>query len=174
MRSCTMLIALVLLTAVALVPPVALADRPTVINGGGTGTFGADLDGDGDIDGSHFGLGVVIRGDGSVRGHFQCLMAGNADILGLPLMAVEGKVLTASVSGSSAVVSGIATVNLGNGVKFGNVPFSVILTPGGPGTGSLRLTVLGAFDGVPGDTAPGNGNYDLPTEIVSAGQIRMP
>ena len=174
MRSRRLLIALALLTGIGLVPTAALADRPTVINGGGTGTFGADLDGDGDIDGSHFGLGVVIPGDGSVRGHFQCLMAGNADILGLPLMAVEGKVAAASVSGSTAFVSGVAAVNLANGVKFTNVPFSVILTPGGPGTGSLRLTVIGAFDGVPGDTVAGNGNYDLPTETVSAGQIRMP
>jgi hypothetical protein len=35
------------------------------------------------------------------------------------------------------------------------------------------LTVIGAFDGVPGDTIPGNGNYDLPVETVATGQIRI-
>ncbi|MGH3134607.1 MAG: hypothetical protein ACRDNY_12870 [Gaiellaceae bacterium] len=168
-----MLTALVLLAGVGLVPPAALADRATVVNGGGTGTFGADLDADGDVDGSHFGLGITIRADGSVRGHFECLMAGNADILGLPLMAVEGNVTAASVSESTALVSGVATVNLGSSGRFRDVPFSVVLTPGGPGAGTLELTVVGAFDGVPGDTVPGNGDYDLPTETVSAGHISI-
>jgi hypothetical protein len=53
------------------------------------------------------------------------------------------------------------------------VQFSVRLTAGGPGVGGLQLTVLGAFDGVPGDVAPGNGNYDLPAETVASGGIRV-
>ena len=52
------------------------------VTGGGTTTFGVDLDGDGDIDGSHFALAAVIAGDGSAQGHFTCLMAGNANFLG--------------------------------------------------------------------------------------------
>jgi len=35
------------------------AAQPTMVVGGGTGTFNADLDGDGRIDGSHFGFAVV-------------------------------------------------------------------------------------------------------------------
>jgi hypothetical protein len=35
----------------------------------------------------------------------------------------------------------------------------------------MRLTVIGAFDGVAGDQIPSNGNYDLPTETVENGQI---
>jgi hypothetical protein len=160
--------------ATALGPPAASAQAPLVVSGGGTGTFAADLDGDGDIDGSHFGLGVVFSG-ASVRGHFECLMAGNADILGLPLMAVEGKVTGGSAdrAAGTAILSGTATVNLGGGVIFRGVPFSVGLTAGGPGVGGLQLTVLGAFDGVPGDVAPGNGNYDLPPETVATGAIRV-
>src|SRR5438105_2303046 len=65
-----------------------IAKSATVISGGGTGTFGFDLDADGDIDGSHFGLGVIV-GRNFASGHFECLMAGNTDILGLPLMAVR-------------------------------------------------------------------------------------
>lgn len=160
--------------AAALWAPVASARAPLIVNGGGTGTFAADLDGDGDIDGSHFGLGVVFSG-GSVSGHFECLMAGNADILGLPLMAVEGKVTGGSAdrAAGTAILTGTATVNLGGGIIFRGVPFSVRLTAGGPGVGGLQLTVLGSFDGVPGDVAPGNGNYDLPGESVASGAIRV-
>ena len=144
------------------------------VNGGGQGTFGADLDGDGNIDGSHFGIGASIYRDGSAIGHFECLMAGNARILGLPLMAVEGNVNSGSGNANgSATLSGISTVNLGNGQIFRGVPFSVTVRAGGPGVGSLKLTVIGIFDGVPGDTIVGNGNYDLPTETVASGQIKI-
>jgi len=143
------------------------------VSGGGQGTFYADLDGDGDIDGSHFGISVSISGDGSAKGHFNCLMAGNADILGLHLMSVKGKVTTGSGDANGATFSGSAKVNLGEGTMFNDVPFTVTVTPGGPGTGTLQLTVIGAFDGVPGDTKPGNGNYDLPPETVKTGQIKI-
>jgi hypothetical protein len=158
----------------ALLAPIATADRPVVVSGGGTGTFAADLDGDGDIDGSHFGLGVVFSG-GSMRGHFECQMAGNTDILGLPLMAVEGKVSgeSANLGAGTAMLTGRATVNLANGTKFTNVEYKVQLVAGGPGVGSLQLTVIGAFAGVPGDTDLTNGNYDLPVETVATGQIRI-
>ncbi len=156
-----------------LIDAPAFAGGLTVVSGGGTGTFAADLDSDGEIDGSHFGFGVVIGPGGSAAGHFECLMAGNADILALPLMAVEGKVSAGTVSDDGATFSGIATVNLGNGQIFRRVPFTVTVTGGGPGVGTLQLTVIGAFDGVPGDTISGNGRYDLPAEWVATGQIRI-
>src|SRR5262249_58243221 len=68
------------------------ASMPRMVTGGGTGTFNADLDGDGDIDGSHFGFAVLEGPGASARGHFMCQMAGNADFLGLKLMLVEGRV----------------------------------------------------------------------------------
>jgi hypothetical protein len=45
------------------------------------------------------------------------------------------------------------------------------VTPGGPGVGTMQLTVIGAFDGVPGDTQLGDGNYSLPVEVVATGLI---
>src|SRR6266705_713015 len=90
-------IAILLAATSWLIPSGAVAASRVIVSGGGTGTFDADLDKDGDIDGSHFGIGVIIQEDGSAKGHFECLMAGNADILGLPLMAVEGKVAAGSV-----------------------------------------------------------------------------
>ena len=143
---------------------------PTRVSGGGTGTFGTDLDGDGEIDGSHFGIGVLIE-NGFASGHFECLMAGNADILGLPLMAVEGNVTEGSATERSATFSGVATVNLANGQIFRGVGFIVTVTAGEAGIGTLQLTVIGAFDGVPGDEVPGNGNSDLPVETVATGRI---
>ena len=160
--------------AAALVAPAATADQSVVVSGGGTGTFAADLDSDGDVDGSHFGVGAIF-GSGTARGHFECLMAGNADILGLPLMAVEGRVTDGSADAASetARLTGIATVNLGSEGAFRGVPYEVRLWAGGPGAGRLQLTVIGAFDGVAGDAIPGNGNYDLPVETVATGQIRV-
>src|SRR3989442_11219187 len=79
----------------------APAAHAVQVTGGGTTTFGADLDRDGDIDGSHFGFVAVIAGDGSARGHFTCLMAGNANFLGLHLMAVQGPVTSGALDGRS-------------------------------------------------------------------------
>ena len=172
MKKLLRFLTVIAVTAAAVMPLTVLAQQPTQVIGGGTGTFDADLDGDGDIDGSQFGIGVVIK-DGSAQGHFECLMAGRSDILGLHLMAVQGQVTDGSVAGGAATFNGVATVNLGNGAMFPGIPFEVTVTEGGPGVGTLTLTVIGAFDGVPGDTAPGNGNYDLPTETVRSGRIRI-
>lgn len=147
------------------------------VTGGGTTTFGADLDGDGDVDGSHFGFAAVIAGDGSAQGHFTCLMAGNANFLGLRLMAVQGQVTSGAPDGRS--FSGTATVKVlnafGPGVQsiFRDIPFAVVVTPGGPGVATLQLRVFGVFDGVPGDVAPGNHNYDLARETLTTGQISI-
>jgi hypothetical protein len=168
------LIVVVTVIGLMALPLQALAQSGVRVSGGGAGTFGADLDGDGDIDGSRFGMGVVISG-GSVRGHFQCLMAGDSDFLGLHLMAVEGKVTSgsANLSVGMATFAGVATVNLANGTQSRGVPFAVSVVEGGPGAATLTLTVVGAFDGVPGDTVVGNGNYDLPTETVTRGRISI-
>jgi hypothetical protein len=163
------------------------ANDKTTITGGGEGTFNADLDGDGDVDGSYFGIGVLLRHDdndngenkNSAEGHFVCAMWGNTDFLGLPLMGVEGRITRAAVKvqGRKKVVTlwGRGTVDLGTGPAgfYESVPFEVVVTEGGPGVGTLKLTVIGAFDGVPGDTKPGNGNYDLPVETVFNGMIRF-
>jgi hypothetical protein len=174
MRSLVLSLVTILTVAISLPPRPAIAQGGTRVTGGGTGTFGADLDGDGDIDGSQFGIGVTIRADGSAQGHFLCLMAGRSDILGLPIMAVQGQVTEGSDNSDGSVTfSGSGTVNLGNGQIFTGVPFTVTVTAGDPEVGTLQLTVIGAFDGVPGDTFIGNGNYDLPTETVRSGRIEI-
>lgn len=174
MKSLVLSLVTILTLAITLPPLPASARGSTRVTGGGTGTFGADLDGDGDIDGSQFGIGVTIRADGSAQGHFLCLMAGRSDILGLPVMAVQGQVTEGSDNaGGSVTFSGTGSVNLGNGQIFTGVPFTVTVTAGEPEVGTLQLTVIGAFDGVPGDTLTGNGNYDLPIETVRSGRIEI-
>src|SRR2546428_12285236 len=53
------------------------------VTGGGTTTFGADLDGDGDVVGSHIAFAAVVAGDGWVRGHCSCLTTANPNFLAL-------------------------------------------------------------------------------------------
>jgi hypothetical protein len=174
MKSLVLSLVTLLTAAISLPPQPAIGQGSTRVTGGGTGTFGADLDGDGDIDGSQFGIGVTIRADGSAQGHFLCLMAGRSDILGLPVMAVQGQVTEGSDNADgSATFSGSGSVNLGNGQIFTGVPFTVTVTAGDSDVGTLQLTVIGAFDGVPGDTLTGNGNYDLPIETVRSGRIEI-
>ena len=164
-------------TAISSDRAAAPSPHSVQVTGGGTTTFGTDLDGDGDVDGSHFGFTAVIAADGSAQGHFTCLMAGNANFLGLHLMAVQGPVTSGALDGRS--FRGTATVKVlnafGPGVQsiFRNIPFLVTVTPGGPGVATLQLTVLGVFDGVPGDVATGNGNYDLARETLTTGQITI-
>ena len=160
--------------AVILASSPVTAQGLATVRGGGTGTFGADLDGDGRIDGSQFGVGAILLGGGKARGHFECLMAGRSQILGLSLMAVEGTVREGAMNADGSVtLRGVATVNLGGGLLLRGVPFEVRLEPGGRGVGHLTLTVIGAFDRVPGDTVPDNGNYDLPKETVASGRISI-
>ena len=155
----------------------AAASPSVQTTGGGTTTFGADLDGNGAINLSHFGFSAVIANDRSAHGHFMCLMAGNAEILGLKLMAVQGPVTFGSPDGTS--FGGTATVKVfhafGNGREssFENVPYSVVVAPGGAGVGTLQMTVFGVFDGVAGDVVLGNGNYDLAKETLRTGRITI-
>jgi hypothetical protein len=125
------------------------AGRPVHITGGGQGTFGADLDADGDIDGSHFGIGVELLGSGSARGHFTCLMAGNEDFLGLHLMLVEGSVDagTANPGAGTGVFSGSGVLHIDGDRQ--DVTFMVsILREGGPEVGQFQLTVFDASGAV--------------------------
>jgi hypothetical protein len=168
------LVSIVAAVAVLLCTPPTRAAAPTMVTGGGTGTFNADLDGDGEVDGSHFGFAVLKGPGASARGYFMCQMAGNADFLGLKLMQVDGRVSRASFNANGSVsFTGSGSVNLANGGVFRAVPFMVSVTPGGPATGTMQLTVIGAFDGVPGDTLPGDGNYSLPVETVVSGLISV-
>ena len=180
----------VLTLALALCPLAAEAKNKARISGGGQGSFAdgvidpwdvdgidGDLDGDTDVDGSYWGVGVQIDGN-SVSGHFVCAMWGHTDIYGLDLMGVEGTVDTAQLAKSgpirSVTLTGTASVDLGSGDFFPTVPYVVVLTEGSAGEATIQLTVeAAAFDNIPGDTVPDNGKLDLPVEQVVSGHIAI-
>jgi len=151
-----LLAAAVLVTIGVLGPATAVARAPMVLSGGGTGTF------DGIHPGSQFGMGVVFRG-GTVKGHFNCVMAGRSAFAGLRLMKVDGQVTTGSADASAgtATFSGIGTLHMNNAKS--QVAFTVEVTRGGPGVGTLQLTVNG----------PPVGLFPLPVEHVATGRISI-
>ena len=150
------LLAAVVVCGVALAATNAAASAPAILSGGGTGTF------DGVHPGSQFGFAVVF-GDGSVRGHFNCVMAGRSAVPGLRLMKVDGQVSagTASLAGGTAVFSGTGTLHMDN--KISQVAFTVQVKAGGRGVGTLQLTVNG----------PPVGSLVLGVETVATGRIRL-
>jgi hypothetical protein len=142
-----------LAAACALVPAAAAAG-PTIANGGGRGTV------DGESPFSQFGFSVTRSADGSVHGNFNCLMAGASRFPGFTLMAVRGQVTSAAISGGSASFDGVGMFQTGDQGKS-QATFHVEVTAGGPGVGTLKLTLLTPFV------------FVLPTEHVLNGQISI-
>lgn len=151
----------VLLAGIALMPSHAVAASSTQVTGGGRGTV------DGATAFSQFGFGISIAPGGSAQGHFNCLMAGSSlfpDPQFQPLMKVDGQVNSGVPGTGTAVFFGSGTLNLGPSGTF-PAEFSVVVTEGGPGTGTLTLTVLSPRLG----PAP----VTLPTETVMHGGITI-
>jgi len=133
------------------VAPVQSAG-PEAVNGGGRGTV------DGVTAFSQFGLQVSLHADGSVTGSFNCLMAGASQVPGFDLMAVRGRVTGAEFADGTATLIGTGMLQTGNQGKF-PATFRVVVGDGGPGAGTLQLTLVTPFELV------------LPTEHVLNGHI---
>ena len=122
-------------------------------NGGGRGTV------DGATPFSDFGFAVTADGNGT-RGNFNCLMAGSSRFPGFTLMAVRGDVTRAVIAGGAASFDGVGMLQTGNQGKS-QATFHVEVTEGGPGVGTLQLTLLTPFF------------FPLPTEHVLVGRISI-
>jgi hypothetical protein len=160
-------IVVLLFVATGALVPSSVAGGPTVVNGGGNGSLSAT----GTPPFSQFGLGVRILGEGATAGHFNCLMAGRSAFPGFQLMAVRGSVATGTATSTTASFSGAGTLlyNFTGGdsrTQKSDVTFSVNVTEGGPGVGTLQLTVIGV-PFVPGGVAA------FPPEFVASGQITI-
>ena len=167
----SVLLAVAVFTAV--VASSSAAELGTLVVGGGEGRLDSDVDGDGDLDGSYFGIGVVQQ-DGESSGYFVYGMWGNTDVMELPLLAIEGQISSSEVIGGSEMLfSGSGTVDLGDGVAIRDLPFDVLVIPSGPDEGSMQLTIKGAFDSQLGDLVPGNSDCEMPPQSVASGQISM-
>lgn len=147
-------LALVLVASAAILVPAASGSAPAHVNGGGRGTI------DGAAPFSQFGFQVSKAADGRVRGHFNCLMAGSSRFEPFTLMAVRGQVPSLSISGNTATFEGSGMLQTGNQGKSA-ATFRVVVTEGGPGEGTLQLTLLTPF------------LFVLPTEEVLDGQIAV-
>jgi hypothetical protein len=145
---------LILMAAALAFAPTSLAAGPSVANGGGHGTV------DGTTPFSQFGFGVMKGADGSVQGSFNCLMAGVSQFPGFTLMAVRGQITNAVIGSGAASFDGAGMFQTGNQGKS-PATFHVEVTAGGPGIGTLRLTLLTPF------------LFPLPTERVLNGQISI-
>jgi opacity protein-like surface antigen len=145
---------LILVVAALVLAPSSLAAGPSVANGGGHGTV------DGTTAFSQFGFSLTKSDDGSVRGSFNCLMAGVSEFPGFTLMAVRGQVTKAVIGAGTASFDGAGMFQTGNQGKS-PATFHADVTAGGPGVGTLRLTLLTPF------------LFPLPTEHVLDGQIAI-
>src|ERR687887_2201792 len=134
--------------------PSALAAGPSVANGGGHGTK------DGTTPFSQFGFGVTKGADGSVQGSFNCLMAGASQFPPFTLMAVRGQITNAVIGTAAASFDGVGMFQTGNQGKS-PATFHAEVTAGGPGVGTLHLTLLTPFF------------FDLPVEQVMDGHITI-
>jgi opacity protein-like surface antigen len=145
----------VLLAACALVPAAASAAGPVAATGGGRGT----------VDGVHafsdFGFSVMSASGGAVEGHFNCLMAGSSQFPGFTLMAVRGQVTHATMGASTASFDGVGMFLAPGVFDKSAATFHVEVTAGGPGVGTLHLTLLTPMF------------FDLPVEHVLHGQISI-
>ncbi len=147
----TVLVGVVVALALA---SAAMASGPSVATGGGRGTE------NGTQPFSQFGFNVTRSDAGSVHGSFNCLMAGASRFPGFTLMAVRGQVTSATISGSTASFDGVGMFQTGN---QGTSPatFHVEVTAGGPGAGTMHLTLITPF------------YFDLPVEQVLNGSISI-
>ena len=134
--------------------PSSLAAGPSVVNGGGHGTV------DGTTAFSQFGFGVTKGDDGAVRGSFNCLMAGASQFPDFTLMAVRGQITNAGIGTAAASFHGVGMFQTGNQGKS-PATFHAEVTAGGPGVGTLQLTLLTPM------------LFPLPTEHVLNGQITI-
>ena len=87
-------------------------------------------------------------------------MAGSSQFPGFTLMAVRGQVTSAAMTTSGASFSGAGMFQTGNQGKA-PATFHVEVMAGGPGIGTLQLTLLTPF------------GFVLPTEEVLHGQISI-
>ena len=144
-----LVMSLLVVAACVLAAPALAASA----NGGGRGTV------DGATPFSDFGFGVTT-GSGGVQGSFNCLMAGSSRFPGFTLMAVRGQVTAATIGAAAASFDGAGMFQTGNQGKA-PATFHVEVTAGGPGVGTLRLTLLTPFF------------FPLPTEHVLVGGILL-
>jgi murein DD-endopeptidase MepM/ murein hydrolase activator NlpD len=105
-------------------------------------------------------------------GSFHCEMSQEAVDFGIPVTQMDGVVSGFDSLAENLVrLSGTATLLLPDGTQMEEIPFVLRVGAGGPDEGVLRIRLIGAFDGEPGDARPGNGDYDQWWQSLTEGSI---
>ena len=145
------LAALALVASPGALKSIAAAD--TQVSAAAEGVFpgGATFAGV-SLQGSNFGIGVVISSTGSATGEFQTVLAGTTLLGASRSIALDGAVTSGALNvDGSATFTGTGRLDLGDGSLPTTVPFTVGVSAAG-----LQLTI--------GTTA-------LPTQTLGAGAI---
>jgi hypothetical protein len=156
MASVLVLVAMAIVAGVSSSAPLqTIAAAETDVSAAAEGIFpsGAAFGGV-SLQGSTFGIGVVIRSNGSAVGEFQTVLLGTS-LLGSPQsISLEGAVSSGLLNADgSATFSGTATLDMGDGSLPTTVPFAATIT-----TGGLQLTI---------------GTTPLPAQGLGAGSISI-
>ena len=131
---------------------VAAADE-TQVSAAAAGIFpdGATFGGI-PLQGSTFGIGVVVYPDGTATGDFEIVLAGTSAVGQPQDITLVGKVNAGTANPDGSVsFSGTAALDMGDGSLPVSVPFAAVVT-----TGGLQLTI---------------GTTVLPTQTLGAGDI---
>ena len=145
---------IVLLAAIVLLPSSAYAQDTGVV-GAGSATLPANtLYGAVTVSAIQFGMAAFVPGDSTAEGHFQGKLLGTT-ILGLTQnIIVDGEITSGSLNTGVRTISGLATVDMGDGLPpLVDVPITVTAT-------ATSVTLL-------------LGATNLPAATLSDGQITI-
>jgi hypothetical protein len=153
MRKMAIVAALVAILALAPARLALGAATETQISAAAAGYFppGASFSGI-PLQGSTFGIGVVVYPDGTATGDLEIVLAGTSQLGQPQYLTLVAKAETGVANPDGSVsFSGTGMLDMGDGALPVTVPFSATITPTG-----LQLTI---------------GTTVLPTQLLSAGSI---
>ena len=133
------------ITTAAVAPPASTAaSSEGSVTGIGTGSFpgGASFAG---LNLSRFEIaaGIFTEAEGSAAGVFHAVLTGPSVLGAAQDITLDGNVTQGSATAGSSSFSGLATLNLSNGVAVSGVPFNVEAS-GGSMVLTIESTVLPA------------------------------
>jgi hypothetical protein len=171
-------VSVAVLTAASLVGLIYLTSQPglaqlapssTHVSGAGAAEFRGDPD---PVPACTFDLDAQ---DGvPPSGTVHCELSQEAIDLGIPFTQLDAVVTGLQTLVDNQVrLSGTASLDLPDGTQMQDVVYLLSVVAGGPDEGSLRIRLIGVFDGEPGDAKIGNGDYDQWRQHVTDGSIEI-
>lgn len=166
------LLALVPLALLGLGPDAGVAhgqEGDARVTGDGQAAF--SVTGQAQVPGCRFHVDASRDATGS-SGSFLCELPDNPLLRRLPFTRITVDVAELDTPApDEAILQGPAVVDLPGGGSLLDVPASIAVHAGGPGTGMIRIFLVGVFDGQAGDQTPGDGDYSLIPQEVTEGSI---